>query len=197
MALIAAVLTGISKTGSSHSTDSWTFPRTVRDHGDRTGRTDDVGALPRSRPRRIEVGGTNLSVPVVSMDRGGSGRTRRAPDRGVAGWDSAGPSPGEPGSATIVGPLETATSRSGGYRTIRTVRQGDRVRVIRRDHRVAWFEVDSVRHLPSGGLAHVRHEDDGRPELRLLGPTPAATPGDVLVSAHLVPPGDASDGGDH
>jgi hypothetical protein len=61
--------------------------------------------------------------------------------------------------------------------------EGDRVKVVRKDHSVAWFRVDSVRH--GRRALHVQHEGV-RPRLRLISrPDPGERKGNVVVEAHL------------
>ena len=70
------------------------------------------------------------------------------------------------------------------------VTQGDRVKVVRRDHSIAWFKVDSVRRAVRRSIEQERSHT-GRPELRLISWRDAAKrgghgdPRNVIVSAHL------------
>jgi hypothetical protein len=69
------------------------------------------------------------------------------------------------------------------------VTEGDRVKVVRRDHSVAWFKVDSVRRAVRRSIDQER-SSSGRPELRLISWRGTRNgqkndPRNVVVSAHL------------
>jgi hypothetical protein len=175
LALTVAVLTGISK--SHHAP--------ARRH---------VAALPRSSPERIEFGDTNTSVPVRPV-RGRVTDGANVPSRTrarTARWYENGPSPGEAGPAVIIGYVDTG-SGSAAFHRIAKMGAGDRVKVIRKDGRVAWFKVDSVRRVARPSIPQERTMSrSARPELRLItcpgkpGQTRRDDPGNTVVSGHLV-----------
>ncbi|MCW2944720.1 MAG: peptidase sortase [Actinoallomurus sp.] len=184
LAMTVALLTGIAKA----------HPERARRH---------TWALPRSSPERIEVENANISVPVRPV----SGRAVRgmdAPSRTrerTAGWYRDGPSPGEVGPAVIIGYLDSAAGPAPFHRLAR-VERGDRVKVIRRDGRVVWFTVDSVRHVSKPPAPHGRTLGDAaRPELRLItcrdrsAQSRHGDAGNLMVSAHVVPPGPSDPSG--
>jgi hypothetical protein len=175
LALTVAVLTGMAK--AHHAP--------VRRH---------VVALPRSSPERIEFGDTKTSVPVrpargrVADDANVLSRTRAR----TATWYESGPSPGEAGPAVIMGYVDTG-SGSAAFHRIAKMGAGDRVKVVRKDGRVAWFKVDSVRRVSRPSIPQGRTMSRAeRPELRLItwrgrpGQTRHDDPGNTVVSAHLV-----------
>jgi Sortase domain len=80
-------------------------------------------------------------------------RLGRAPDRtvevpstwGVAGWYDEGPRPGDPGSAVVLGHVDSKDGPAVFYR-LRELRRGDRVEVVRADRSRIRFVVDRVDH---------------------------------------------------
>jgi hypothetical protein len=118
-----------------------------------------------ARPERAELGGAK--IPVTSL------RTRTA-DRHVPG--KAAP---EAMPEVIVGYIDP---HHAAFHRLTRVVEGDRVKVIRRDHSVAWFTVDSVRR---GARSPVpRRPASGRPELRLIS-LRVPERRRMVVSAHL------------
>jgi hypothetical protein len=83
--------------------------------------------------------------------------------------------------------------KSAAFHRLTHVNQGDRVKVVRRDHSIAWFKVDSVRRAVRRSVEQDEQERSrtGRPELRLISWRDAARrgghddPRNVIVSAHL------------
>jgi hypothetical protein len=90
----------------------------------------------------------------------GRPRPRRAPRR--AGWFTGAAEPGQLGPAVIAGHVD---SRSGPavFHRLRELRPGDEVLVVRADHRVLRFVVESLASYPKRAL----------PGDRLYGPTAA------------------------
>ncbi len=89
----------------------------------------------------------------------------------------------------MVGYVGPDTGRNAFHRLAR-VREGDRVKVVRRDGRAAWFTVDSVRRRATSFLPEVLPERSvrlERPGPRLISRRAPGRdrPGDVVVSAHL------------
>ena len=91
----------------------------------------------------------------------------------------------------IVGYVNPARGSSAFHRLTNVV-EGDRVKVVRRDHSVAWFKVDSIRREVKRSIAEER-SPSGRPELRLISWRGTRNPRNVVVSAHLDPPSTPAD----
>ncbi|GAB2848536.1 hypothetical protein GCM10027176_60020 [Actinoallomurus bryophytorum] len=134
-----------------------------------------------SRPERVELGDT--SIPVRSVRRHVSQQWRSrpaAPGRAIVP---------EATPEMIVGYVDPARG-SAAFHRLTHVNEGDRVKVVRRDHSTAWFKVDSVRRAVRRSVEQERARGD-RPELRLISVRDAARrgghadPRNVIVSAHL------------
>ncbi|MGY5126619.1 class F sortase [Streptomyces nigrescens] len=126
--------------------------------------------LPRSAPARVAIPSIEVSAPLLplGLDADGSIAAPPAEDPGLAGWYADAPTPGENGTAVIVGHVD---SRSGPavFYGLGTLEKGRTIRVTREDGRTAVFEVYGVqvfdkRKFPSRKV----YGTTGRPELRIL-----------------------------
>lgn len=132
-------------------------------------------------PQRLDIPVLGVHVPVVA---GGPGRP------GAVGWYADGVTPGEPGTALMVG--------SAALRPVDALEPGRRIRVARAAAGAAEFTVEDVQVL-SGERFDVRQaaepRREGRAELRLVAcaePSDRTTGGctaDVIVSAYLTATG--------
>jgi hypothetical protein len=144
-----------------------------------------------SRPERVELGDTRIPVRTVRSRH----VRREASDRDIIG--KAAP---EVPSEFIVGYVDPVR-RSAAFHRLTNVNEGDRVKVVRSDHSIAWFKVDSVRRAVRRSIEQER-SSGGRPELRLISWRGAARrdghadPRNVIVSAHLDHPSGTSGKGD-
>lgn len=152
-----------------------------------------------SSPERAELGDTNIPVRAVRRHTSHESPSSARPEgkSAVVHRTDAAESP-----EIIVGYVDPERGPAAFHRLTRVV-EGDRVKVVRRDHSVAWFKVDSVRRLRKVPFGNQRSSDavrhaiarersaTGRPELRLIsvrgGPDRPRrdTPQNVVVSAHL------------
>jgi hypothetical protein len=109
------------------------------------------------------------------------------------GRDTTGKAVPEVAPEVIVGYVDPGRG-SAAFHRLAKVAEGDRVKVVRKDHSIAWFKVDSVRRAVRRSIERERSQS-GRPELRLIswrGRAGQGTHGDprnVVVSAHLDRPG--------
>ncbi|MDH6216812.1 class F sortase [Streptomyces pseudovenezuelae] len=148
--------------------------------------------LPRSRPIRVTIPYIDVDAPVIGL---GLDREHRltAPPEGDAdqvGWYVGGPSPGERGTAVLVGHLDTHAGPAV-FVGLGELDTGHRVELRRADGRTAVYTVDAVRtyekaHFPNGEVYGTRD----RPELRLItcgGSYDRRTgyAGNTVVFAHL------------
>ncbi|MGW8973252.1 class F sortase [Streptomyces platensis] len=148
--------------------------------------------LPRSAPSRVAIPSLDVSAPLMPLGLDGGGRIAAPPagDPGLAGWYADAPTPGENGTAVIVGHVD---SRSGPavFYGLGALEKGRTVRVTREDGRTAVFEVYGIqvfdkRKFPSRKV----YGTTGRPELRVLtcgGPYAAGSgyAGNVVVFARM------------
>lgn len=128
---------------------------------DRTDRTD-----------RVELGDARIPVRTVRRSYTPRERSRdlylKTPERSPE---------------VIVGYVNPERGSTAFHRLTNVV-AGDRVKVVRRDHRVEWFKVDSIRRAVRRSIAEER-SSTGRPELRLISRRGTRSPRDMVVSAHL------------
>jgi sortase (surface protein transpeptidase) len=154
--------------------------------------------LPLSSPVRLEIPAIGVSSSLVRLGLEPDGTMQVPGDFQVAGWFTGAPQPGQLGPAVIAGHVDSRTGPAVFYR-LRDLRPGDEVRVVRADHRVVRFRVDSLASYPKQALP-----DDAvygattTPALRLI--TCAGTfdrsrhsyRDNLVVSATRVPDGPAT-----
>jgi hypothetical protein len=124
-----------------------------------------AGAPP---PSRIRIGRIGLSATVVPLSPAPDMGVPVPADPGVAGWDAAGPSPGDPGPAVVLGHLDAAEGPAV-FWNLAMLRPGDDVVLDRADGSSARFRVDRVARFaratfPSGEV----YGATASPELRLI-----------------------------
>lgn len=109
----------------------------------------DGKAMRPSQPTLISIPSLGVRAGVVEVGRAddGSIATPTRDPVGTAGWYGLGPSPGEPGSAVIVGHVDTA-KKPAVFQRLKELGAGKLIEVSRRDHRVATFSVESVESYP-------------------------------------------------
>ncbi|MFJ2033385.1 class F sortase [Streptosporangium sp. NPDC087985] len=108
-----------------------------------------LGGIPgKSRPVAVVVPRAKVNAPVVQIESGTDGTLESPPleRANLAGWDRLGPTPGEPGSAVIVGHLDTRTGPAV-FAGLSQVRKGDAVLVTREDRTAVVFRVVAVQRV--------------------------------------------------
>ncbi|MFE2555727.1 class F sortase [Streptomyces sp. NPDC059352] len=149
--------------------------------------------LPASPPVRVRVPAVRVDAPVteVGLDTDGWIEAPPPEDDHLAGWFTGAVTPGERGTAVVVGHVDTPRGRAVFY-DLGALGKGHRVEVVRRDGRTAVFSVYGVEVVPKEGFPAARvYGDSGLPELRLItcGGTfteETGYEGNVVVSARLV-----------
>jgi Sortase domain len=108
----------------------------------------DPGMKP-SQPVRISIPTLGVRANVVEVGRAddGSIATPVEDPAGTAGWYGLGPTPGETGTAVIVGHVDTA-SRPAVFQRLGELKAGKVIEVSRKDRKVATFKVESVERFP-------------------------------------------------
>ncbi|MFC8268528.1 class F sortase [Streptomyces cinereoruber] len=150
------------------------------------------GPLPASLPTRVRVPAVRIDAPVTPVGLDADGWIEAPPpeDDRFAGWFTGAVTPGERGTAVVVGHVDTPAGPAVFY-GLGAVDRGSRVEVARRDGRTAVFTVYGVEVVPKEGFPARRvYADSGRPELRLItcgGPytEEGGYEGNVVVSARL------------
>jgi hypothetical protein len=138
-----------------------------------------------SSPERAELGDARIPVRSIRTRSSSYGSREPARPRIVSGQTRGKASEQAAAPEVIVGYVDPNRGPKAFHRLTKVV-QGDRVKVVRQDHSVAWFKVDSVRRAVRRGMERERSAT-GRPELRLVSfrGTRRHGPRDVVVSAHL------------
>ncbi|MGV9773777.1 class F sortase [Streptosporangium sp. NPDC003464] len=105
--------------------------------------------LGRGEPTRVVIPSIGVNAPLVVLGLKGDGTLAVPPldHADVAGWYGAGPTPGEPGSAVIVGHLDTRTGPAV-FARLDELRPGDSIAVARGDGTVAVFAVERLEQAP-------------------------------------------------
>ncbi|MFS8197885.1 class F sortase [Streptomyces sp. CWNU-52B] len=126
--------------------------------------------LPRSRPTSLSIPALGLKAPVIALglDRRQQLTTPPLDKPKLAGWYEGGPSPGETGTAVIVGHLDTRTGPAV-FAGLSTLKPGRTIESRRADGRTVVYTVDTVRlyeksRFPSQDV----YGASKRPELRLI-----------------------------
>ncbi|MEU7010077.1 class F sortase [Streptomyces sp. NPDC046332] len=151
------------------------------------------GPLPASRPTRVRVPAVRIDAPVtpVGLDADGWIDTPPADETGLAGWFTGAVTPGEKGTAVVVGHVDTPDGPSVFYE-LGALSKGQRVEIPRQDGRTAVFSVYGVEVVPKDDFPAERiYRTSLHPELRLLTcgggfSRQKGYDGNVVVSARLV-----------
>ncbi|MFE7135820.1 class F sortase, partial [Streptomyces sp. NPDC057638] len=147
--------------------------------------------LPHSPPRRITVRALGVDAPVraVGLEPDGSIAAPPVDEENLAGWYAGAVTPGERGTAVVVGHVDT-TRGPAVFSLLGSLQRGSAVEILRADGRTAVFQVDRVEtHGRSGFPSQRVYRDAPRPELRLITCGGRFVPGagydaNVVVFAH-------------
>jgi sortase (surface protein transpeptidase) len=98
-------------------------------------------------PVRLEIPSIHVASPLQGLGRAADG-TVEVPSRWeVAGWYAPGPRPGEPGSAVILGHVDSKRGPAVFYR-LRELRPGDQIDITRADGSSVRFVVQRTAQYP-------------------------------------------------
>ncbi|MBX9426119.1 MULTISPECIES: class F sortase [Streptomyces] len=154
--------------------------------------TSPPAPLARSRPTVLAVPAITIEAPVIDLGLDAAGRLATPPVENprVVGWYAKGATPGERGTAVVVGHRDTRTGPAV-FLNLNALSPGNTVRVARADGKVAVFTVDRIRTYTKAEFPDKEvYGSTGRPELRLLtcGGAFHRTKGyeaNIVVFAHL------------
>ncbi|MEV7790879.1 class F sortase [Streptomyces sp. NPDC087512] len=123
-------------------------------------------------PERLDVPELGIRAPVTArgLDADGAIEPPSFDQADTVGWYAAGVTPGEAGTALMVGHVDTETRPAVFYK-LSTLEPGQTIRVVREDDEVAEFTVDDIQVLERDGFdARQAYgpRDTGRAELRLI-----------------------------
>jgi sortase (surface protein transpeptidase) len=121
------------------------FGDSQRDSADR----GSTKGLNPSIPTRISIPSLGVRAKVTKVGRASDGSiaTPATDPAEATGWYRLGPTPGELGTAVIVGHVDT-DSQPAVFHRLPELRKGKLIEVDREDHRVATFSVESVETFP-------------------------------------------------
>jgi sortase (surface protein transpeptidase) len=151
-------------------------------------------ALPASLPVRVEIPALEVNAPLMKLGRNASGTLQVPPldNHNLAGWFDHSVTPGEKGTSIILGHVDDFTGPSVFF-SIKTLRPGERIKVVRANGGTALFSVDGVQKVPKGTFpTSIIDENTPYPELRLItcgGPFDTSTRqylDNIVVYSHLV-----------
>ncbi|MDC7336327.1 class F sortase [Streptomyces lydicus] len=127
-----------------------------------------AAALLRAVPRDDPSLAVSAPVLPLGLDRDGWIEAPPAEDPDLAGWYEGAPSPGERGTAVLVGHVDNRSGPAVFY-GLGALEKGRTIRVTREDGRTAVFEVYGVQVFDKRNFpARKVYADTGRPELRVL-----------------------------
>ncbi|MEV7525280.1 MULTISPECIES: class F sortase [unclassified Streptomyces] len=130
----------------------------------------DLEVLEHSSVQRIRIPTINVDAPVMTVGLDAEGWIDAPPpqDRNLAGWYLNGISPGQRGSAVVVGHVDNAQGPAVFY-GLGSVKPGNHIEVERYDGRTAVFEVYGVEVFSKDSFPGARvYGDTGHPELRVI-----------------------------
>ncbi|MFJ8764489.1 class F sortase [Streptomyces clavifer] len=154
---------------------------------------EPVQPLPYAPAARVHIPSIQVDAPMidVNLDPAGWIEAPPAQDPNLAGWYQNGISPGQRGTAVVVGHVDNLSGPAVFY-GLGSLQKGGRVEVSRYDDRVAVFEVYGVEVFSKNDFPGARvYGDTGYSELRVItcggGYSKAdGYDGNVVVFARLV-----------
>jgi hypothetical protein len=150
--------------------------------------------LAASRPARIEIPRLGVSAPMTTLGLSDDGSVQVPPldNHNLAGWYQGSVTPGQRGTAVILGHVDSYTGESVFF-SIKTLRPGDRIKVVRADGSTAVFAVDGVQKVVKATFpAEAIYANTSYPSLRLItcgGPFDKAKGqylDNIVVYSHLI-----------
>ena len=164
-----ALLVGCSQAGARHPEPSSVTSTPARDRtaggvdaarGFRS--TRDYRATPM--PVRVEIPSIGVTSSLDRLGRAPDGTVEVPSDWEVAGWYAPGPRPGDPGSAVILGHVDSKRGPAVFYR-LPQLRRGDQIKVVRADGSSVRFIVERTAQYPKDRFPNRRgvlpHPDPG------------------------------------
>ncbi|MGW4564912.1 class F sortase [Streptomyces sp. NPDC004561] len=127
-------------------------------------------ALPFSAADRIRIPVIHVDAPVMAVGLDANGWVGAPPpdDPNLAGWFTGAVSPGEKGTAVVVGHVDNKQGPAVFY-GLGALKKGNRVEVLRKDGKTAVFEVYGVEVFSKASFPGDRvYGSKGTPELRVI-----------------------------
>ncbi|UUL75619.1 class F sortase [Pseudarthrobacter sp. Fe7] len=151
------------------------------------------GALPASVPVRVQVPSIGVDAALTPLGKQANGevQTPSGEPGSPGGWYQDSPTPGQTGSAVILGHVNATNSDIGLFYRLHELTPGQTITVTRADHTAAVFTVDNVDVYHKSTFPTVEvYQNADRPEVRLItcgGYNPATREylDNAVVYAHL------------
>lgn len=150
--------------------------------------------LAQSAPVRIEIPALRVSAPVMRLGVAANGTVQVPPldNHNLAGWYDRSVTPGQRGSSVILGHVDSFTGTSVFF-SIKTLRPGNRIDVVRANGSTAVFTVDGAQKVVKSAFPGSEvYGNVSFPSLRLVtcgGPFDTTTRqylDNIVVYAHLI-----------
>ncbi|MEU6769748.1 class F sortase [Streptomyces sp. NPDC046759] len=128
------------------------------------------GSLGFSAVDRVRIPAIQVNAPVMPVGLEATGWIVAPPpdDPNLAGWFTGAVSPGERGTAVIVGHVDNKQGPAVFY-GLGALRKGNRIEVLRKDGKTAVFETYGVEVFSKSGFPGDRvYSSKGTPELRVI-----------------------------
>ncbi|MGP3982152.1 class F sortase [Streptomyces sp. KR80] len=127
-------------------------------------------ALPGSPPARVKIPAIRVDAPLTAVGLDAEGWLASPPtkERNLAGWFKGAVTPGEKGTAVVVGHVDNARG-PGVFYDLGALKKGHRVEVVRKDGRTAVFGMYGIEVFAKESFPAPRvYDDTGHPELRVI-----------------------------
>jgi sortase (surface protein transpeptidase) len=169
-------------------------PKTVQTSVPKLSTAPMAQPLSASVPVRVEIPALGVSAPLIKLGLNSDGTLQVPPldNHNLAGWFDRSVTPGEKGTSVILGHVDDFTGPSVFF-SIKTLRPGELVKVVRANGDTALFSVDGVQKVSKETFpASIIYGNTPYPELRLItcgGPFDTATRqylDNIVVYSHLV-----------
>ncbi|MEX3104122.1 class F sortase [Streptomyces sp. V2] len=128
------------------------------------------GPLPYSVPERVAIPAIRVAAPVMPVGLDAAGWVDAPPpeDPNLAGWFTGGVSPGEKGTAVVVGHVDNKLGPAVFY-GLGALKKGNKVEVSRKDGKTAVFEIYGIEVFEKKNFPGDRvYASKGAPELRVI-----------------------------
>ncbi|PZT71130.1 class F sortase [Streptomyces sp. SW4] len=126
--------------------------------------------LPYSVPDRVRIPAIQVDAPIMPVGLDAEGWVDAPPpeDPNLAGWFTAAVTPGEKGTAVVVGHVDNQQGPAVFY-GLGALKQGNKVEVSREDGKTAVFEIYAIEVFEKNDFPGDRvYASKGHPELRVI-----------------------------
>ncbi|MBD0418905.1 class F sortase [Streptomyces sp. TRM S81-3] len=131
---------------------------------------DGLAPLPYAVPDRVRIPAIQVDAPITGVGLDAQGWVDAPPpeDPDLAGWFTGAVSPGEKGTAVVVGHVDNDEGPAVFY-GLGALKKGNTVEIVRRDRKTAVFEIYGVEVFEKKDFPGDRvYASKGAPELRVI-----------------------------